>query len=155
MQSVPNAKHYKLPAYQLSMHVTVAILSKIQTCQITKHQGASKPDSILSILHACQITKYVKSKHTAIKTCRRANISIAHEPKCKHTHLAYLQTCEMPINLPLCYALVCCAMLCCAMCPLVGAVDCTAIQPLPALPRQSCLPCCCCCPLSTCVAGHS
>ena len=70
MQSVPNAKHYKLPAYQLSMHVTVAILPKIQTCQITKHQGASKPDSILSILHACQITKYVKSKHTAMKTCQ-------------------------------------------------------------------------------------
>ena len=70
MQSVPNAKHYKLPAYQLSMHVTVAILSKIQTCQITKHQGASKPDSILSILHACQITNYVKSKHTAMKTCQ-------------------------------------------------------------------------------------
>ena len=69
----------------------------------------------------------------------RANISIAHKPKCKHSHLAYLPTCEMPINLPLCYALVCCAMLCCAMCPLVGAVDCTAIQPLPALPRQSCL----------------
>ena len=50
----------------------------------------------------------------------RANISIAHKPKCKRSHLAYLPTCEMPINLPLCYALVCCAMLCCAMCPLVG-----------------------------------
>ena len=155
MQSVPNAKHYKLPAYQLSMHVTVAILPKIQTCQITKHQGASKPDSILSILHACQITKYVKSKHTAMKTCQGQTFQL---------HKTKMQTFSPSIPADMWNAhkpapMLCPSVLRHAMLRYVPLgwgcwlYSYTAIASLasPILPPLLLS----CCPLSTCVAGHS